>query len=537
MRAAALYSAAGSLLLTTLAAAPADSTPGASGVAAELRGTAVAAARARAAGIGFGKCSDAQDMPGVMECGTVSVPLDYAHPEGKQIKLTVSRVRATHRDPHNSKRKVPRQGSLVYNPGGPGASGMYFPLIGLLPEWKRIAAAYDLVGYAPRGVGRSAPLSCEDPKHAFKAPTQSPTYPSESYKKERIAEAKAFARGCARRSGSKLRYYNSLSNARDLDVLRAALGEDRLTFMGASYGTYFGALYATLFPSHVRRMVFDSAVNPDPEQIWYRNNLDQSVAFESRWTDFREWIAKHDDVYGLGDTAEKVLRNYRKAEAQLAEKPAGGKVGPGQLQGAFLTAGYYDDFWPHRAEALSAYLKGDPKPLIEQAGPTPEAAVEAENGNAVYTAVECNDAHWPTDWKVWDRDNTRLARVAPFETWDNVWMNLPCAYWPVPRQEPLDVRTGPGELAPVLIMAAERDAATPYDGALELQRRLAGSVLVTERDAGTHGIAGGPNRCVNGYLDAYLLGGRLPERRAACAPLPEPKAVSVSPTAVPTRRP
>ncbi|SNX64653.1 alpha/beta hydrolase family protein [Streptomyces sp. TLI_55] len=522
MRAPALYSAAGTLILTTLAAAPGGA-PGAVPGTAELRGAATAAARAEAAGITFGRCPDAEDLPAAMQCGTVTVPLDYAHPGGKQIKLTVSRVRATHKDPHNSKRKVPRQGSLVYNPGGPGGSGMYFPLMGYVPEWKRLAAAYDLVGYAPRGVGRSAPLSCEDPKNFLKAPSPAPTHPSESYKQERIAEAKAYARGCARRAGGALRHYTSLNNARDLDVLRAALGEEKLTFMGASYGTYFGALYATLFPSHVRRMVFDAAVNPDPEEVWYRNNLAQSAAFEDRWADFREWVARHDKAYGLGDTAENVQRSYDKAAAQLAAEPAGGKVGPGQLQGAFLTAGYYDDFWPHRAQALSAYLKGDPKPLIEQAGPHPEAAKEAENSSAVYTAVECNDAAWPTDWRVWDRDNTRLARVAPFETWDNVWANLPCAYWQAPRQEPLDVRTGPGELPSTLILAAERDAAAPYEGALELHRRLSGSVLVTERDAGTHGIAGGPNRCVNSYLDAYLLEGRLPVRRAACAPHPEPK--------------
>lgn len=522
MRAPALYTAAGSLLLTTLAAAPAGGAPADPG-AAERYGTAIAAARAEVTGIAFGKCAAQEDLPANVKCGTVSVPLDYARPDGKQIKLTVSRVRATHKDPHNSKRRVPRQGSLVYNPGGPGASGMYFPLIGVLPEWKRLAAAYDLVGYAPRGVGRSAPLSCQDPKQFFKAPSQAPTYPSESYKKERIAQAKAFARGCARRAGSALPHYNSLNNARDLDVLRAALGEKKLTFMGASYGTYFGALYATLFPSHVRRMVFDSAVDPDPAQIWYRNNLDQSAAFEGRWADFREWIAKHDRVYGLGDTAEKVQRSYDKAAAQLAVEPAGGKVGPGQLQGAFLTAGYYDDYWPHRAQALSAYLKGDPKQLIQQAGTHPEAAAEAENSSAVYTAVECNDASWPTDWKVWDRDNTRLARVAPFETWGNVWMNLPCAYWPAPRQQALDVRSGPGELPATLILAAERDAATPYGGALEMHRRLSGSVLVTERDSGTHGIAGGPNPCVNSHVDAYLLEGRLPVRRAACAPHPEPK--------------
>ncbi|MDX3246692.1 alpha/beta hydrolase [Streptomyces sp. ME18-1-4] len=533
MRAAALHSAAAALLLTALSAVPAAGVPNVPGlpVAAApgiATGVALAASRAAAKGVDFGNCSDAQDLPGSMQCGTVVVPLDYARPNGRQIKLTVSRVRATQRDPHNSKLRVPRQGALVFNPGGPGGSGLYFPLIGLLPEWKRIGAAYDLVGYDPRGVGRSAPLSCQDPKRFFKGPSPAPVHPSESYKRERIAQAKAYAQGCGKRAGSALRHYNSLNNARDLDVLRAALGEERLTFMGASYGTYFGALYATLFPSHVRRMVFDAAVNPDPAQIWYRNNLDQSAAFESRWTDFREWIAEHDDVYGLGRTAQAVLAGYERARARLAAEPAGGTVGPGQLQGAFLQAGYYDDYWPARAQALSEYLKGDPRQLIAQAGPVREAAAEAENANAVYTAVECNDASWPTDWKVWDRDNTRLARVAPFETWDNVWANLPCAFWPVPRQRPLDVRTGPGELPPTLILAAERDAAAPYAGALEMHRRLTGSVLVTERDSGTHGIAGGPNACVNGYLDAYLLQGRLPVRRAACAPHPEPRPAAPS---------
>ncbi|MFC5656098.1 alpha/beta hydrolase [Streptomyces nogalater] len=537
MRAAALYPAVGALLLTTLAAAPAGGAPGspyaprlphapAALGAAELSGTAVAAARARAGGIDFGPCP-AAEVPGApagVRCGTVSVPLDYAHPDGKQIKLTVSRALATQKDPHNSKRKIPRQGALVFNPGGPGASGMYFPLAGTVPGWQRIAAGYDLVGYAPRGVGRSAPLSCEDPERFLKAPTAAPTHPSEAYKRERVAQAKAYARGCAQRSGSRLRFYTSLNNARDLDVLRAALGEDRLTFLGASYGTYFGALYAAMFPSHVRRMVLDAAVDPDPRKIWYHSNLEQSAAFEDRWADFREWIALHDDVYRLGTTSTAVQRGYDTARERLAAKAAGGKVGPGQLQNAFLTAGYYEDYWPSRAAALSAYLHGDPGPLVRLAAPRPETAAEAENSTAVYTAVECNDAPWPTDWEVWDRDNTRLARVAPFETWENAWTNLPCAYWPAPRQQPLDVRTGPGELPPVLILAAERDAAAPYQGALSMHRRLGGSVLVTERDAGTHGIAGGPNACVNGHLHAYLLQGRVPARHASCAPRRPPTA-------------
>lgn len=155
MRAAVLYGTAGSLLLSALVTVPAGGEPrwpgDLLGPGADTRGTAVAAERAAAAGVRFGTCSKEEDLPDHVKCGTVKVPLDYAHPDGKQIKLTVSRVKATGKDAKNSKRKVPRQGALVYNPGGPGASSMYFPLIGFLPEWKRLAGAYDLVGYAPAG--------------------------------------------------------------------------------------------------------------------------------------------------------------------------------------------------------------------------------------------------------------------------------------------------------------------------------------------------------------------------------------------------
>ncbi|CAM5251002.1 hypothetical protein SCALM49S_00693 [Streptomyces californicus] len=255
-------------------------------------------------------------LPDSLKCGTVKVPLDYAEPDGRQLELTVSRTPAT--GPAED-----RQGAFVYNPGGPGASSITFPMAGELPEWKEIAEAYDLVGYAPRGVnGSSSPLSCQDPSAYTKGPTDAPVHPTQADKERRIARARAYARGCAEHAGDSLRHYTSLNNARDLDVLRAALGEPRLTFMGASYGTYFGALYATLFPTHVRRMVFDSVVDPDPEQIWYRSNMGQSVAFERRWEDFRRWVAKHDDVYRLGTTPEAVGKHYDAVRAELAVKPA-----------------------------------------------------------------------------------------------------------------------------------------------------------------------------------------------------------------------
>ncbi|MFF4296493.1 alpha/beta hydrolase [Streptomyces vinaceus] len=513
---------------------------------AELVASRAAKAAGAAPGAGAGSGSGALDFrscPAVEElfspvrCATLRVPLDYARPDGPQISLTVSRVPATR---HGG---AARQGALVYNPGGPGASGMFFPLVSGLPEWERIGAAYDLVGYAPRGVGRSAPLSCEDPAARAKGPTQVPAEPSAAYKQRRVAEARAYARGCAERAGAALPYYTTLDNVRDLHVLRAALGEEKLSFLGASYGTYLGAVYATLHPGHVRRMVLDSAVDPDPRRIWYVNNLDQAPGFERRWYDFRAWAARHHAAYRLGATPEAVQASYERVREAVARTPAGGSVGTGELQAAFLQAAYYDDVWPERAAALSAFLAGDPGPLAEQARPDPESAAARENARAVYTAVLCNDAAWPTQWETWDRDNTELARRAPFETWANAFLNLPCAYWPVgERQRPVAVGGQPGTagglpgtagarpaaLPRTLVVAAERDGATPYPGALELQGRLgAEAALVTEEGAGSHGVVGGRNDCVDRHVERYLLTGDTSGWRVTCAPHPEPAPVSL----------
>ncbi|MFH7594009.1 alpha/beta hydrolase [Streptomyces racemochromogenes] len=472
----------------------------------------------------FLPCPAAEELPEPVRCATLRVPLDYARPDGPQLSLTVSRL------PASGRGGAVRQGALVFNPGGPGASGTYFPLLADRSAWARVAAAYDLIGYAPRGVDRSAPLTCQDPAERPQGPTQVPAEPSAAYKRERMAAARAYAEGCARHTGAALAQYTTLNNARDLDVLRAALGERRLTFLGASYGTYLGAVYATRHPDRVRRMVFDSAVDPDPRRIWYLDNLGQAGAFERRWADFRAWTARHDDAYGLGATARAVQASYERVRAAVARTPAGGVVGTGELQAAFLQAAYYDDVWPERAAALAAYLRGDEAPLVRQAARDPRLTAQAATATAVYTAVLCNDAPWPADWETWDRDNSELARRAPFETWANAFLNLPCASWPVhERQRPVEVGALPaGRLPATLVVAAERDGATPHRGALELQRRLgAGSALVTERAAGSHGVTGGRNACVDRHVERYLLTGTTPGWRVSCAPHPEPAPVTL----------
>ncbi|KIZ16736.1 alpha/beta hydrolase [Streptomyces natalensis] len=520
MRRTAALGAAGTLVTGTLIAGAIAATPASAGEhhrpgSAEARGVKTAAARAAKKGIDWQNCPADWGLKAPVQCGYVTVPVDYAKPNGRTIKLAVDRATST-----GSKQE--RQGSLVYNPGGPGGSGMKFPnrITTKNPLWAKTAKAYDFVGFDPRGVGHSAAISCIDPQEFVKAPKADPVPDSEADKRAQRKLAKEYADGCAERSGALLPYMTTPNTARDLDVIRAALGDKKLNYLGVSYGTYLGAVYGTLFPDHVRRMLVDSVVNPSRQNIWYQANLDQDVAFETRWGDWEKWVAKNDAAYHLGNTPEKVQAAWVKLRATAKKQPIGGLVGPAELTGFFQNAPYYDSMWATVAQVWSAYAAGDDKPLIENAGPhlkDTAGNIAAENGNAVYTAVECNDAKWPTSWQTWDRDNTRVNRRAPFMTWSNAWMNLPCATWPAKQHTPVNVTTGKG-LPGVLIVQSTRDAATPYGGAVELHKRFAGSRLITERGAGSHGVTGLVNPCINDRVDAYFVDGKIDASDVTCAP-------------------
>ncbi|MER6349846.1 alpha/beta hydrolase [Streptomyces sp. NPDC001595] len=486
----------------------------------EARGVALAAERAARQGIDWQDCPAEWGLEKPIQCGWVTVPLDYAKPHGKQIKLAVDRI-------GNTGTKTERQGALVYNPGGPGGSGLRFPrrVTTKAPVWANVAKAYDFVGFDPRGVGKSAPISCVDPQEFVKAPKADPVPDSEADKLAQRKLAREYAEGCYERSGAMLPHMTTPNTARDLDVIRAALGEKKLNFLGVSYGTYLGAVYGTLFPGHVRRMITDSVVNPSREKIWYQANLDQDVAFETRWQDWQDWVAANDATYHLGTTRAEVQDKWLQLRATAKKQPIGGLVGPAELIGFFQSAPYYDSSWAPVASVFSAYFAGDTQALVDAAAPDlsdTAGNASSENGNAVYTAVECADAKWPTSWQRWDRDNTRLHRDYPFLTWANAWMNLPCATWPVKQQTPVDVKTGKG-LPPVLIVQAERDAATPYGGGVELHKRFKGSRLITEKNAGSHGVTSLVNSCINERVDAYLLTGKLDAQDVTCAPHATPK--------------
>ncbi|MFD0265840.1 alpha/beta hydrolase [Streptomyces sp. NPDC127106] len=522
---AALGSAAtlitGALAAGLLLAPPAAAATTGSSTVPEALGVQFAAARAARTGIQWKDCPADWGLAAPIQCGWVKVPLDYAKPFGKTIDIAVDRAVSTGT-------KEERQGALIYNPGGPGGSGMRFPRRSTTssPLWVNTAKAYDFVGFDPRGVGHSTPISCVDPQEFVKVPKADPVPDTEADKTAQRKLAAEYADGCKERSGEMLPHMTTPNTARDLDVIRAALGEKKLNFLGVSYGTYLGGVYATLFPTHVRRMIVDSVVDPSTDNIWYEANLGQDVAFQMRWNDWQDWVAKNDAAFHLGDTRAKVEAKWQQLRAQAKANPLGGVAGPAELIGFFQSAPYYDSSWVPVAQAFSAWAAGDEKPLVEAI--TPDLSDTAgnaasENSNAVYTAVECADAKWPTSWAKWNRDNTELHKKYPFLTWSNAWMNLPCATWKSKQHNAIEVGAKRG-LPPVLIVQAERDAATPYKGGVELHRRLAGSRLITEQGAGSHGVTSLVNPCINTRVDAYLLQGKVDAKDVVCGPHAAPVA-------------
>ncbi|MET7287326.1 alpha/beta hydrolase [Streptomyces sp. NPDC005573] len=515
---------AGALVTATLIAgavsAPAASAAGRHPQNREARGAEIAAARAAKAGIAWKDCPADWGLEKPIQCGWVSVPVDYAKPDGKQIKLAVDRIASTGTPQE-------RQGALVYNPGGPGGSGLRFPrrVTTNAPVWAKVAKAYDFVGFDPRGVGHSAPISCVDPQEFVKAPKADPVPDSAADKNAQRKLARQYADGCEKRSGAMLDHMTTANTARDLDVTRAALGEKKLNYLGVSYGTYLGAVYGTLFPGHLRRMIVDSVVGPSRENIWYKANLDQDIAFEGRWKDWEDWVAANDAAYHLGTTRAAVQDKWLTLRAAAKKSPIGGVVGPAELISFFQSAPYYDSSWVPVASVFSKYVAGDTQALVDAAAPDlsdTAGNIASENGNAVYTAVECADAKWPTSWRTWDRDNTRLNKDYPFMTWANAWLNLPCATWSGKQGTPVEVKTHKG-LPKVLIVQSTRDAATPYPGAVDLHKRFKGSRLITEKGAGSHGVTSLVNPCINDRVDTYLLSGKLDGSDVTCGPHATPK--------------
>ncbi|MDF5753952.1 alpha/beta hydrolase [Spongiactinospora sp. TRM90649] len=461
-----------------------------------------------------------------VECATLRVPLDYREPYGQTVELALNRVKGTVSRDHN------HLGALLVNPGGPGASGRELAkqVASSLPA--ALAARFDVIGFDPRGVGASKPaLTCVDAKRYY-APPRLDHVPRATGQEDRLlAQAREYATACGNRWSWMLPHMTTENSARDIESIRVALGEERISYLGYSYGTYLGAVYATLYPARLKRLVLDSSV--DPQGVWYKANLAQNYAFDQRHRDFMTWIARNNRVYRLGGKATDVRFAWYSMRDRLRGRPVGGLVGPSELDDVFTVAGYTDRVWPQLADAFSAYVrKGATKGLMDAYHRYGDNDASAENGYAVYLSVQCRDAAWPRQWNAWRADTTRIHSKAPFLAWPNTWYNAPCAYWPVPAVGPVQVRSD-RRLPPILMLQTRNDAATPYAGALRMRRALgtAGMVLA---GGGNHGAGLAGNACVDRHLAAYLRDGTVPARRGAgpdarCAGGPAPVATPATP--------
>ena len=461
--------------------------------------------------------SGVQGVP--MKCANLQVPLNYADPGGRKITLALSEVAAT--APAGQ-----QQGDLLVNPGGPGASGRSLAAAvaqGLDPN---VAADYNIIGFDPRGVGASVPaLHCEP---NFFSGVRANYIPANAAAEQAlINRAKAYAAGCEQRFGWLLPYMTTADVARDLDSIRVALRQQKINYYAFSYGTYLGQVYATMFPSRVRRMVLDSTV--DPQGVWYQDNIDQDYAFQGRMQAFFGWVAQYDSSYHLGSTAAQVQQAWYKARNRLAAHPISGPSGPligaDELDDTFLLGGYDNTLWPGLAQALSAYLvQNSANAMISQ---YEQNGVQNENEFAVYNAVQCSDVNWPRNWAKWNSDTEQVYKTAPYQAWDNAWYNAACAFWPVkgPAQP---MKIGASGLPGILMLQGTLDAATPYAGAQDAHKDLPTARMVVVQGGGNHGqsLESPADSCVQSYLNNYLANGALPGQsglvNATCAPVADP---------------
>lgn len=458
------------------------------------------------------RCSPAQ--PASYECATIKVPLDYRSPRGRTIDLAISRIK--------SENPAERHGVMLLNPGGPGGPGLDLPLMMRESMPKDVRDQYDLIGFDPRGVGASSPISCglTADEQDFDRPYRPASFASD------VAWARTVAEKCRKKAGAVLPYITTRNTARDMDAIRTVLGERKISYLGYSYGTYLGAVYTQMFPHKTDRFVLDSGV--DPQRIW--RGMIQVWATEAepafqRWT---RWTAEHAGEYHLGDTPKAVSETFWAMVARADKDPIefdGEKVTGDRIRSARSLF-----FHPAQAapfiKALKDAAEGRPpasmpdlKRFTQAAGEAAGQAAEpaSDNGTAVFWSVLCGDTEaWPRDPGQYRRD--AVEDKAAYPLYGDFASNIkPCAFW----QRPVEAATPMKTRANVLTVQNEWDSQTPLTSGQGLHRALQGSRMVLAMGGEGHTVyLVDPNSCANAPVSAYLTTGRLPAKDVTCRTTP-----------------
>ncbi|GAA1889723.1 alpha/beta hydrolase [Streptomyces durmitorensis] len=443
------------------------------------------------------------DIPAALRCATLKVPLDYRDPGGKKIDIAISRLRTS--------APGKRHGVLLSNPGGPGGPGLDMPLQleEQLPQ--KVKDRYDLIGFDPRGIGRSTPVRC-----GLSADENVLLRPLRTFDKN-VAWAKSVADKCRTKAGDTLPHITTRNTARDMDVLRAVLGERRISYYGGSYGTALGAVYTQMFPRRADRFVLDSAV--DPQQMWrgmFRTWAPQAERAFQRWT---KWTAARDATYGLGDTPAAVSKSFWDVIAKADRDPI--VVDGVPLDGAGVRELVRPEFYTVRA-AAERVVKLKEAAEERTKGPAPAEEPPSEFDISAAVAVLCGDSSWPRDPETYRRDSVRDADRYPLYG-DFASGVVPCAFW----DRPVEPVTEVNNKVPALIVQNEWDSQTPLVAAQVMHRQLKGSRMVTVDEGEGHGVYS-TNPCADSAVDSYLATGRLPAADVTCEATPGERRASSS---------
>lgn len=453
-------------------------------------------------------------VPG-FQCATMKAPLDYAAPAEGDVRLAVSRRKAT-----GAGKSL---GSLLVNPGGPGGSAVgYLQAYAGIGYPAAVRARYDMVALDPRGVARSEPVECLDGSE-MDAYTQTDATPdSERETDELVGAYKEFAEGCGRSSPDLLRHVSTVEAARDMDIMRAVLGDQRLTYVGASYGTFLGATYAGLFPERVGRLVLDGAM--DPSLPARRLNLDQTAGFETAFDAFAKDCVRQTDC-PLGTEAGEVGTNLKAFFDRLDASPIptgdadGRRLGEALATTGVIAAMYDESTWPQLRESLTTAMRDkDGAGLLLLADSYYERDADGRYSNLMFANAAVNCLDLPAAYGTPDQVRDALPsfeEASPVFGEVMAWASLSCAYWPVrPTGEPHRIEAKGA--APIVVVGTTRDPATPYRWAQSLSRQLSSARLLTYEGDG-HTAYGRGSVCIDDTINAYLLRGTSPAEGKRCS--------------------
>ncbi|MDO5629613.1 MAG: alpha/beta hydrolase [Mobilicoccus sp.] len=457
-------------------------------------------------------CGTTADGDGRAECASLEVPIDYDNPDGETIELRALKVAAT----------GSASGALLVNPGGPGGSAVEYARAASYVVSPQVRRTYDVVGLDPRGVGESVPIDCVDAEQVDEMMGLDPT-PDDEQELERSREvAEAFGRACEEKYPELLPHVSTIDAAKDMDVLRAALGQPQLTYLGKSYGTFLGATYAGLFPERAGRLVLDGAIDPglSNEDL----NLGQAIGFETATRAYVTHCVEQSDC-PLGSDIDQGMQSLRDLLADIDRNPLPvtddarvTELTEGWASTGLARALYDQGSWEILTDAIRAARDSDGDQLMQLAREYADRDAEGvyySNIMQVISAVNCLDrpAERPSDAELEARIE-RFSAEAP--TWgaSMALATMTCETWPVkPEQGP--ARISAAGAGPIVVIGTTRDPATPYEWAQALAGQLEDGRLVTF-DGDGHTAYMRSNSCVDSAVDRFLLQGEAPKDGLTC---------------------